>query len=195
MRFSTLFSVGTLLALSSGQAASDTSGDGQDIISALQLVQSHLQYLDSLVLGFQGDPATGLSQALVIQDETHQLGDTMEYATNVADASPPLDDQASLQVGLTVLTLKPDVEKTLKDIRAAKPKFDGVFLGLFSISNKVKETLENQKELAAAMGYSIAEKLSGAAKEQAPDVINDFSDQFTLAIAAYADSVGPARKL
>lgn len=158
------------------------------IVDGLHLIQSHIKYTNQLVTYFNGNPQTGTLDAVNIQEEALDLGHAIQYTTSVAHASPNLDEAGSLAVVTAVISLRPDVETLLKNIVAKRPAFDAVVVGLFSVSGQVQQTLTNQKALTQALGYAIAEKLTGAYKTAAPLLLQEFADQFDQAIAAYVDT-------
>ncbi|KXT00751.1 hypothetical protein AC578_2938 [Pseudocercospora eumusae] len=161
------------------------SGQAASIVPALQLVQSHVRYVNSLVNAFDGNPYTGTLDSVNINQAADDLGHAVEYATRIADASPLLDETDSESVAAAVISLRPDVEGLLKNIAAKRWAFDRVVVGLFSVSKQVQTTLTDQKALTAALGNAIAEKLSGAYREAAPQLLNEFMMAFDTAIGAY----------
>ncbi|KAF7198071.1 hypothetical protein HII31_00427 [Pseudocercospora fuligena] len=165
------------------------SGQAASIVPALQLVQSHVRYVNSLVYPFNGNPYTGTLDSVNINQAADDLGHAVEYATRVAQASPLLDEKNSEAVAAAVIALRPDVEGLLKNIAAKRWAFDQVVVGLFSVSKQVQTTLMDQKALTAALGSAITEKLSGAYREAAPLLLNEFSMAFDTAIGAFVTQI------
>ncbi|EME78208.1 uncharacterized protein MYCFIDRAFT_212659 [Pseudocercospora fijiensis CIRAD86] len=161
------------------------SGQAAKIVPALQLVQSHVRYVNQRVVAFNGNPSTGTLDAVNINQAADDLGHAVEYATRVAQASSQLSAQDSEAVSAAVISLRPDVEGLLKNIAAKRPAFDRVVIGLFSVSKQVQTTLTDEKALTIALGNAIASKLSGAYREAAPLLLNEFSMAFDAAIGAY----------
>ena len=163
---------------------------GASIVYALQQVQSGIQLLNQRVYYFDGNPVTGALDAIQIQQQTDDVGRSVEYATQVANYSPPLDESESLAVATQVLALRPDIKNLLLNIASKKPAFDHVVIGLFSVSGQVKKSLQDQKALTVALGYAIAEKLTGAFKAAAPQLNDELAAEFDAAIAAFVVNDG-----
>ncbi|GIZ49436.1 hypothetical protein CKM354_001246600 [Cercospora kikuchii] len=161
------------------------SGQAQSIVDALQLVQQGIRYSDSLVYRFDGNPYTGALDAINIQESANQVGHAVEYCIAVANASPLLNDQDSGAVAVAILSLRPDVETLLKRIISKKWNFDQVVVGLFSVSKQVQQALTDQKAQTIALGNAVASKLSGAYRQAAPLLLEEFSASFDSAIAAF----------
>lgn len=163
---------------------------GANIVYGLQQVQAQIGVLNQMLYYFDGNPATGALDAIKIQDQTDNVGEAVEYTTQIANASPTLDEADSLAVSTQVLSLRPDIKNLLLNIAAKKPEFDGVIVGLFSVSKQVKESLQDQKALTVALGDAIAMKLTGAFKKAAPEINDEFAMEFDAAIAAYVNDEG-----
>lgn len=131
MRCFPVILLSTLLTLVNCQA--------DKIIKALNNTQAQVQYLDSMVAAFNGD----VLAAVKIQQQALVIGRQIEFTTEVVDATPSLNDDTSLEVATSVLSLVPIVETLLKRIQAKKPAFQSVVIGLFDVTGLVSVSEED----------------------------------------------------
>ncbi|KXT03710.1 hypothetical protein AC578_5160 [Pseudocercospora eumusae] len=162
------------------------SQNAQAIVAGLQGIQGQTAYLDYMLSKFTGTPLAGAVDIINIQQQSDQVARAIRSCTWAAEATPYiLDTQGSEAVSAAVLALRPITEQLLHRITYMKPIFDQAFVGLVSVSKQVQTSLTDQKALVAALGHAITQRLSGAYRAAAPELIDEFKDAFDEAIGAF----------
>ncbi|GIZ49438.1 hypothetical protein CKM354_001246800 [Cercospora kikuchii] len=160
------------------------------LVSCIGQIQQQIEALDYTVAGFDGAPLTGVGDILGIQTQADSLGRTIQSCTYTAYYTPLLNSQDSEAVSAAILQVRPIVEDLLTRLQFLRPKFDSAFFGVFSVSKQIQQVLTDQKALAVAFAHEVTKKLSGAYREKAPELTDEFKDAFDVAIAEYAVADG-----
>ncbi|CZT18680.1 uncharacterized protein RCC_04524 [Ramularia collo-cygni] len=126
-----------------------------------------------------------------IQEQTDTIGNSLIEATKDVANSDVLDAEDSFTVAEAVLDFEPKIFSLLDNIQRRKPVFQDLVLpslGLELISgeNSVYKSLQRQKQLSAAFGATVVQKLSEPFTDLAPAINKEISDAFDEAIATFS---------
>lgn len=116
--------------------------------------------LNTTLNGFQPNILLNGLQALKIQKQTNDIGDSLVDATKVAANSDPLNADDSFTVAAAVLDFQPKIFSLLDNLERHEPVFKKAILGLISVEPLVYKSLQRQKQLSAAFGSTVASRLS-----------------------------------
>lgn len=119
----------------------------------------------------------GLPYALQVQVDATNLDKRIQTGAANANASEPFGD-GSLQVGLALINLKPEIESSLKQIGDKNETFGE--LGVIVLSS-----LLQLKRDTTAFSDQIVPKLADFEAGIAPGIVDDIEKAFDGAIAAY----------
>jgi hypothetical protein len=122
----------------------------------------------------------GLPYALQVQVDAKNLDKRIQTGAADANASEPFGD-GSLQVGLALINLKPEIESSLKQIEGKNETFGE--LGVIVLSS-----LLQLKRDTTAFSDQIVPKLADLEAGIAPGIVDDIEKAFDGAIAAYTSN-------
>jgi hypothetical protein len=160
--------------------------DAQSIVAGISTISEDITTLNNTLNGFTPNNPLNTITVLKIQKQTSALSDSILAATSTAADSEPLDSDDSFTVAEAVLNLQPNIFSLLDNLQAKKPVFDKAVLGFVSVSKIVLKDLQRQKQLSAAFGVTVAEKLAEPFKSFAPLINGQIEEAFDEAIATYS---------
>ncbi|KAH6646539.1 antigenic cell wall galactomannoprotein-like protein [Truncatella angustata] len=163
--------------LSVASLVGDVLADGAAIATALNTINSDTASLNSTVASWSGD----LLGALPITVKSTSLLVNINNATKTADASAALTDLETLNVAIITAGLITDTNSTLRQIVAAKPKFDKLLLGPV-----IYLTLATQKDASQKLSAAIADKVPKTFKEAAEALGAQLDASFSEALDNYS---------
>lgn len=160
------------------------AADATSINNAIEAASDQLVKLNGTLNTFQGG-LEGTATALRILDESSELNDKVNNATNVAVASEALDGDGSASVANSIVLLSDRVFDVLQIIILKKPQFDRAILGIGSGSFLVKDSLSKLKISTNDFGDAVTAKLVNELADLAPLVISTINFRFDQALKVY----------
>lgn len=148
--------------------------------------QPQVTTLNTTLNAFEPNILLNGLQALKIQKQTNSISDSLTSATTVASASDPLNADDSFTVAAAILDFQPKIFSLLDNLQRRKPVFSKAILGLIGVDALVEKSLQRQKQLSAAFGSAVAEKLEEPFKGAAPVINGQIQDAFDEAIATFS---------
>ncbi|EXF80829.1 cell wall protein [Colletotrichum paranaense] len=148
------------------------------ITTALGMVQTSLQKLDTAVKGISANDANSVAPVLTAAQGSQ---DALTKATSMIDGADSVGLFGALGLQQTAGDLVTQVQTTLGDLSQKKPVFDQL-----GVSSVVKDALMQQKTGSGALGDTLLGKVPAIARPIAQQSTGQLAEALDSAIATFS---------
>lgn len=156
---------------------------------SLKTIAANINTTNQTLNEFSGG-LKGIAQLLKIQSETTALGDSIQNSTAIANATGRISLADSTTVGQQFLTLQPQIDSLLDNIKSKRPEFQNAGFGLIDVVSLLRSNIQEQQEYAKELGDATIAMLDPSLTSIATPVNDEIQNRFEQTIDAYGGRGG-----
>ncbi|KAK6224551.1 hypothetical protein QIS74_02878 [Colletotrichum tabaci] len=168
-----------------GKGKEPVMGGSQALQKQIGNLQEKVTSAKETLEPFKGGSLKGLVGLLKVNEAVVTLGETIDRATESAEATDTLSAKESTEIGTRFLSLQPDINNLLTELQSKRGEFDKAGFKILDVRSLIRDSVVIQKDKASDLGGAFTKALDPQFQPIATQVSDQIQSNFTQAIGEY----------